>query len=125
MTTPIATNAPMVRRPPSILAVGVLFLLLGVLDLWRGLAPVLGGAPRMATDDMQVLAIGVAALVGGGFALRGANWARWLLAAWMLFHVAISEGAQQVIGHVVIFGFVTFLLFRPAASAYFRPSATR
>ena len=79
---------------PSILVVGVLFLALGVLDVWRGVAPLFnsGGHPRLASDDILVLAIGVAALIGGTFALRGRNWARWLLAAWMAFHVAISVG---------------------------------
>ncbi|HEV7992169.1 MAG TPA: hypothetical protein VGP25_10105 [Gemmatimonadaceae bacterium] len=108
------------RKPiPSILAIGVLFLVLGVLDVWRGLAPMFGTASRLATDDMQVLAIGIAALAGGGFLLRGHDWARWLLAVWMLLHVAISEGPRQLTGHLLIFGFVAYLLFRPRAAASF------
>ena len=107
---------------PSILVVGVLFLGLGVLDVWRGVAPLFDsvGAPRLAGDDVFVLAIGVAALIGGTFLLRGQNWARWLLAAWMAFHVAISVGKPTALAaHVVIFGFIAFLLFRPPASAHF------
>ena len=76
----------------SIVGAGVVFLLLGVLDLWRGLAPLFGSARHLAGDDAWVLAIGIAALVGGFYVLRGRNWARWLLAAWMLFHVVISVG---------------------------------
>ena len=111
------------RRMPSVLAVGVVFLAVGVLDVWRGLAPILGGASHLATDDLLVLAIGIAALVGGGFVLRGKNWARWLLAVWMLLHVAISVGEpEQLVAHLVIFGLLAFLLFRPRARAYFRPS---
>jgi hypothetical protein len=89
------------------------------LDVWRGIAPMMGTASHLATDDMQVLTIGVAALVGGAFVLRGQNWARWLLAVWMLLHVAISEGAGQVIAHLLIFGCVAFLLFRPGVWARF------
>jgi hypothetical protein len=115
------------RRPiPSVLAVGVLFLALGVLDVTRGLAPLVtsGGRHRLAGDDVLVLAIGVAALIGGSFVLRGRNWARWLLAAWMALHVAISVGQPaELVAHLAIFGFVAFLLFRPAASASFRPTA--
>lgn len=108
---------------PSILAVGVIFLAVGVLDVWRGIEPILGGASHLATDDMLVLAIGIAALVGGAFVLRRQNWARWLLAVWMLLHVAISVGEpEQLIAHLVIFGLLAFLLFRPRARAYFRPS---
>ena len=116
----------MQKRIPSIVAVGVLFLLLGVLDLWRGLAPLFGsGHARLATDDMQVLAIGIAALIGGTYVLRGRSWARWLLAAWMALHVAISIGQPIAFAaHLVIFGYVAFLLFRSRASDYFRPSAT-
>jgi hypothetical protein len=110
---------------PSILVVGVLFLALGVLDVWRGVAPLFdsGGPPRLAGDDVLVLAIGVAALIGGTFVLRGRNWARWLLAAWMAFHVAISVGKPtELAAHIVIFGLIAFLLFRPPASAYFGSS---
>ena len=107
---------------PSIVVIGVLFLVLGVLDVWRGVAPLLSGQPRLATDDMQVLAIGVAALIGGTFLLRGRNWARWLLAAWMALHVAISIGQPiAFVAHLAIFGFIAFLLFRSNASACFRP----
>lgn len=112
---------------PSILVVGILFLALGVFDVWRGLAPLAGqpGHARLATDDVQVLLIGIAALVGGTYVLRGRNWARWLLAAWMAFHVAISVGQPiPFVAHLVIFGFIAFLLFRSRASEYFRPSVS-
>jgi hypothetical protein len=114
------------RKPiTSILVVGIIFLALGVLDVWRGVAPLFGAGapPRLAGDDVLVLLIGVAALVGGTFVLRGQNWARWLLAAWMAFHVAISVGKPTtLVAHLVIFGFIAFLLFRPPASAHFGSS---
>src|SRR3954466_318550 len=118
-STPLGGVRPRIR---SVLGVGVLFLVLGALDLWRGLAPLFASAPHwhMAADDMEVLAIGVAAIVGGIYVLRGANWARWLLAAWMALHVAISIGQPTaLIAHLVIFGFVAWLLFRPGASPHF------
>ena len=123
MTSSFSHEEPITaRRLPSILAVGVLFLLLGVLDVYRGVAPMLANASRPATDDLEVLAIGIAALVGGAFVLRGHNWARWLLAAWMLLHVVISVGQpRELIAHLLIFGFVAYLLFRSRASAYFSP----
>lgn len=112
------------RRPiPSVVAVGVLFLVLGVLDVYRGVAPLFGtaGGSRLAGDDVLVLAIGVAALVGGGYVIRCHNWARWLLAAWMALHVVISVGEPgKLVAHLVIFGFVAFLLFRAPASECFR-----
>ena len=125
MTSPNASEALNVRRRlPSVVVVAVLFLMLGVVDVYQGVAPMFGGASRPATDDLQVLAIGIAALVGGAYVLRGRNWARWLLAVWMLFHVAISVGDPgKLIAHIAIFGCMAFILFRPRASAFFRAAA--
>jgi len=112
-------------RPTSIIVVAVIFLALGLLDIARGLAPLFASAPhwRMAADDVEVLAIGIAAIVGGVYLLKGRNWARWLLAVWMAFHVAISIGQpRQLIAHLLIFGCIAFLLFRPGTSAYFTPT---
>ena len=105
------------RKPTlPILVVGVLFLALGVLDVWRGVAPLVGSG-RMAGDDAVVLAIGVAALIGGTYLLRGRSWARWLLAGWMALHVAISVGEPaKLAAHLVIFGIIAAVLFRGGRS---------
>ena len=117
-TSSQASSEP--RRTRSILAIGALFLALGVLDVFRGLAPLFEPGHRggLASDDMQVLAIGVAALIGGIALLGGRDWARWLLAGWMALHVAISLGQPAALAaHLVIFGSITFLLFRSRMSA--------
>jgi hypothetical protein len=127
MTNPVIEPASDARpsthpRSAAVVAVGVAFLALGVLDLWRGVAPLFGPArPRhLAGDDLLVLAIGIAAIVGGFYVMRRRNWARWLLAAWMLLHVVISAGHPgELAAHVAIFGFIAYLLFRPAAAEYF------
>lgn len=123
MTSSNSIQEQSARTPRrSVLAVGVLFIILGAFDLYRGLAPLIASAPRwhMATDDVQVLAVGIAAVAGGIYVLRGANWARWLLAIWMALHVAISIGEPRaLLAHVVIFGFVAYLLFNSRASIHF------
>ena len=123
MTTSISSGArPARTRSWSVIVVGVIFLALGVLDIARGLAPLFASAPHwhMAADDVEVLAIGIAAIVGGVYLLKGRNWARWLLAVWMAFHVVISIGEpQKLIAHIVIFGCIAFLIFRPAVSRHF------
>jgi hypothetical protein len=120
MTTSLSSgDRPAHTRMWSVIVVAVIFLALGVLDITRGLAPLFASG-HMAADDVEVLAIGIAAIVGGVYVLRGRNWARWLLAVWMVFHVAISIGQpKQFIAHLAIFGCIAFLLFRPAASASF------
>lgn len=123
MTNSNSIQEAPVRAPQrSVLAVGVLFLVLGALDLYRGIAPLLASAPRwhMAIDDAEVLVIGIAAIVGGIYVLRGANWARWLLAVWMALHVAISiDQPSALLAHAVIFGFVAYMLFNARASTHF------
>jgi hypothetical protein len=116
------------KLPRSILVVGALFIAVGVLDVYRGLAPLLdrAGTPRLASDDVQVLAIGAAAIVGGGFLLRGRNWARWLLAAWMGLHVALSAAhPSELAAHGAIFAVLLFFLFRPAVAPFFRQRDAR
>ena len=109
----------------SIRAVGALFIAVGVYDVYKGMAPQLEPHHRMAGDDAIVLAIGVAALAGGVAVLRGRTWGRWLLAAWMALHAAISAARPtELAAHLVIFGLVAFLLFRPGASAHFARRAS-
>ena len=124
--TRTSLNARFPRRPiASVIAVGVLFLALGVLDIARGLAPLIErrGTLHLASDDLLVLAIGIVALVAGFYVLRGRNWARWVLAGWMVVHVVISAGELPALGaHLAIFGLLTFVLFRPGASSSFSPA---
>ena len=94
--------------------------------MWRGGAPLVGPGrlPRLAGDDVLVLAIGVAALIGGGAVLHGRNWARWLLVGWLALHVAVSAGHPAQLGaHVVLVGAVAFVLFWARAAPSFRTSA--
>ena len=106
-------------RMPSLIVVGAIFVILGALDIWRGIAPLFISG-HLAADDTEVLAIGIAAIVGGIGVLRGMNWARWLLAVWTTFHVAISVGQpKQFVAHLVIFGGIMYLLFRRRASEFF------
>ncbi|HET6568084.1 MAG TPA: hypothetical protein VFG50_08970 [Rhodothermales bacterium] len=111
------------RLPPSVFVIGALFLALGVLDVYRGLAPLFRGAGpvRLAGDDTLVLAIGIAALLSATFLFRARNWARWLLVAWMGLHVALSVlHPAELLAHLVIFGLMLYVLFRPPAAAFFR-----
>jgi hypothetical protein len=57
------------------------------------------------------------AIVCGVFLLRGHNWARWLAAAWMAFHVIISFGEWGKLAiHSLFFLLIVWCLFRADAS---------
>jgi len=118
----------MKKHPLSITVVGWLFIATGciglVSSLMRWMHP--ASQPPAETDAQLFVAAtsGLIALVGGAFSLRGVDWARWLLVAWMGFHLVLSllHSALQLLMHVVIFAPLLFLLLRPSTSAYFRSS---
>lgn len=108
------------KPPPSIAIVAALFLAVACLDFYRGAAP-LFQAGRLHGDDVTVLAIAVAALVGAIFLVRGHDWARWLLAAWMALHVALSiDRLWPLLVHTLVFALLLFFLFRPGVRDHFR-----
>src|SRR5262245_39204284 len=120
----------MPRRPLSIAVIAWLFIAVGACGLafllWPFVAP--DSARRMAglevprPDELWPIAISEAvALVSGAFMLRGANWARWLLVAWMVFHVGLSflHSPVKVLTHLVLFSAIGWFLFRPKAASYF------
>ena len=49
-------------------------------------------------------------------------WARWLLLAWMGFHVVLSlwHTPVELALHALLLALVAWVLFRPAAAAFFR-----
>lgn len=121
MSIDLQSEAQPPRRPVSIVVVALVFIAAGLLDIWLGVAPLLNRPGHLATDDLVVLSLGIIALLGSICLLRDHNWARWLLAAWMALHVALSMmQLQALLVHAVIFGLVLAGLFHPAASAYFR-----
>lgn len=128
----------MPTRPGSLTLVGWLFIATGSLGLLRDVAPLVtsNAAEHLAKLKAEGWAdLGPAwtsralAVLGGTFVLRGSNWARWVLVAWMGLHLWVSaiHSAWALVTHSAIFAVVLYLLFRPRASAYFRglsPSAT-
>ena len=61
-------------------------------------------------------------IICGVFMLYGRNWARWLLVAWLVFHVYVGalHSTVQLILHSLLFVVGLFFLFRRSASVYFR-----
>jgi hypothetical protein len=62
------------------------------------------------------------AILGGAFVLRGKNWARWLVLAWIAYHVVLSAFHHffELAVHAALLAVFAYILFRPRASAYFQ-----
>jgi len=127
-TPPLPRDAA--ARPFSLTLAAWAFILVGAGSILKDVVPLVG--PDHASALRGLLAEGgvglsliwslrALAVVGGVFVLRGRAWARWLLAAWMIFHVGISmfHSIGEVAAHVVIFAVLSWALFRPPASRYF------
>ena len=76
-------------------------------------------------DEVWVFATELLAIVGGVYLLRGRNWARWLLVAWLIFHVALSalHPGHDLVVHGAISVVIIYFLFRAPANEFFRGGA--
>ncbi len=128
-------NASTNLRPRSITVISVICVAFAAITLLANFLPRLDGStpqptaepnPHHPLMDAFIYVIRAAPILSGVFMLSGRNWARWLLVAWIAFHIVIgfwhSLGAGLV--HALLFGVILFFLFRPLASAYFRGTPT-
>jgi hypothetical protein len=122
--------ASMMRRPISLTIAAWLFILVGAGGILNDVLPLL--APDRSAAMSGLLAEGAAglafiwvirflAVAGGAYVLRGRSWARWLLAAWMVFHVVVGvlHSLAEAAAHVAVFSLLSYCLFRPQATAWF------
>ena len=114
------------KRPRSVTFIGWLYIAAGTIGLVYHAAEFKRGAFQY--ELLWVCLVRLLAVVGGVFLLRGNNWARWLAGAWMAYHVVLSafHPVRELVVHALFLILIAYMLFRPAASAYFRsgpPSA--
>ena len=103
-------------RPRSITIISWLFIIFGSIALFTGLLPFSDIKSHWYVHLSRILQI-----VAGVFMLYGRNWARWLLVAWIAFHIVVGalHGVVTLVMHVVIFSVILFFVFRRDANAYF------
>jgi hypothetical protein len=113
-------------RGRKVSVVAWLFVAVGVVSTGAHALPdlqrLIAGRPLGDGEGLDLLFIALvnaAAIAGGTLVLAGASWGRWLLAAWMGFHVVLSffHDALQVVVHVALFAAPTWILFRPRPPA--------
>ena len=110
----------MTKRPLSVTIVGCIFLATGIIgSIFH--ATELKGPGSARYDAVWALVISLVAVLCGIYLLRRSNWARWVAVAWLAFHVILSLHSRQalLVHSALLVGFA-YLLFRPAARAYFR-----
>ena len=103
-------------RPRTITIISWLFIIFGSIALLSGVLPF-----RDLMSHWYVHLSRILMIVAGVFMLKGQNWARWLLVAWIAFHIAISalHSMLFLLMHVVIFSVILYFVFRREASTYF------
>ena len=107
------------KRPLSVTLISYLFIIAGV----AGIIYHASELREIAThrEVIWVLTVRLLAIVGGLYSLRSANWARWLLVAWIVYHVILSSyhSTAELATHAVLTVVVLIALFHKGANAYF------
>ena len=134
--TPEQHAAQPTTRPRAIVATAWLFIVVGTGGILNDVLPLLGPGAASAREALLVegrmglaliWTVRLLAVIGGALVLHGSNRGRWLLAAWMAFHVGLSlfHSPLEAALHAAIFAALAYLLFRREAARYFAPSAPR
>jgi hypothetical protein len=109
----------MKHRPLSITLISCLFIAAGVIGIIYHASEL----KDVATPEVSlVFFVRILAIIGGIFTLRAVKWARWLLVAWITYHVILSffHSSAEVIMHFLLSIVVVVSLFHPKANTYFR-----
>lgn len=112
-------------RPITVTCLAWLYMVVGVSSTAFHIAQFKAHTPT-ASELFWIPLLGLLAVLAGVFLLRGSNWARWLALAWMAFHVALSvfHPLHELLVHGLFLALFAYLLFRPAARAYFHAQPT-
>ncbi len=109
------------KRPLSVAIISYLFIMAGAVGLAYH-ATEFNPQHPFEYELMLVLFVRLLAIVGGVFALRGANWARWLLLTWIAYHVILSgfHTLSELVMHGALLAVVAYFFLLAKESAYFR-----
>jgi uncharacterized membrane protein HdeD (DUF308 family) len=110
-------NHDSIKRPFQVTILGWLFIAVGILSTADHLRK--GSLDRWM---FLIVLVGIISTVAGVFLLRGARWARWLLLAWLGFHVVVSalNSLADAMPHVALLLVVSYFLLGPPTSKYFQ-----
>lgn len=111
------------KRPLSVTVVGCVLIAAGLIGFAYHVTKFKLQRP-IDYELVWVLLLRLLAILGGMFVIRGANWARWLLVAWLAYHVILSafHTLSELLAHILLLTVISYVLFRRQATAYFRPA---
>ena len=107
-------------RPRSVTLIGWLFIVIGIFGFAYHASEL--RVRDFGSELGWVLLVRLLAILGGVLTLRGSDWGRWLVLAWIAYHVVLSafHSTSELVTHAVILVAIASVLLQPAASAYFR-----
>jgi hypothetical protein len=108
------------KRPLSVTIISLLFMIAGISGIVYHASEWIDVGTQ--PEDILVFIIRLLAIVGGVFAWRGHNWARWLLLTWITYHVVLSfyHTTAELVMHGVLMVVTFIALFNRKANAYFK-----
>jgi hypothetical protein len=120
MTFVVLISTYKMKRPLSVTLISYLFIIAGTAGILYHAAELIEIVAE--PDVILVLVVRMLAIVGGVFALRGARWSRWLLTAWIGYHVVLSfyHSTSELAMHAALMIVVLVALFHPKANRYFK-----
>ena len=109
------------KRPVAVTIIGWLFILAGTVGFIYH-ARELNIQDPFANDSVWVELVRLLAVAGGILTLRGSNVGRWLLIAWMAYHVILSffHPFSELIVHLIVLAAVAYGLFHRRSGDFFR-----
>lgn len=104
------------KRPFAVAFLGLLFIVVGLASLIYHLL-----SSPLDYWSLPISLVGIIAVVGGVFLLKGRNWARWLVLIWLAFHVLVSalQSLSGALAHLLLLVAVGYFLLTPPDSKYF------
>lgn len=113
------------NRPPTITALSILYMLVGLVSTSYHLEDFKSFSPTFlqAMETILIIVLGAAAVVAGYYMLQGKNWARWLAFGWTIFHVVVSafQSPWGLIFHSAFVFLLALLLFSKESKEWFTP----
>jgi hypothetical protein len=108
------------KRPLAVKIIGWFFILAGAIGFGYHLQELDMSNP-LDGDAAWILLVRLLAVAGGILVLLGVNVGRWLLIAWMAYHVVLSyfHNVSEFLMHATLLIVLVYFLLRPGASLFF------